>query len=141
MVCIYSKQGSYGNGKIEFQVFSRTFFIFQELFLSTFFIPILYKTTQKNALFFSTGNVDVEIENKDTLVLFDSDSGDSNRDYSTNWIEKNMSRTPLMDVCLTIFTHFFQYLDLPKRPELPERPPKYRKDQRIIGKHWFVIIV
>ena len=24
-------------------------------------------------------------------------------------------------------------LDLPERPELPERPPKYRKDQRIIG--------
>ena len=27
----------------------------------------------------------------------------------------------------------FGCLDLPKRPELPERPPKYRKDQRIIG--------
>ena len=26
-------------------------------------------------------------------------------------------------------------LDLPERPELPERPPKYRKDQRIIGKY------
>ena len=25
-------------------------------------------------------------------------------------------------------------LDLPERPELPERPPKYRKDQRIIEK-------
>ena len=24
-------------------------------------------------------------------------------------------------------------LDLPERPELPERPPKYRKDQGIIG--------
>ena len=24
-------------------------------------------------------------------------------------------------------------LDLPERPKLPERPPKYRKDQRIIG--------
>ena len=28
-----------------------------------------------------------------------------------------------------------RYLDLPERPELPERPPKYRKDQRIIGKY------
>ena len=28
-----------------------------------------------------------------------------------------------------------RYLDLPERLELPERPPKYRKDQRIIGKY------
>ena len=33
-----------------------------------------------------------------------------------------------------------RYLDLPERPELPERPPKYRKNQRIIGKIEFVII-
>ena len=26
-------------------------------------------------------------------------------------------------------------LDLPERLELPERPPKYQEDQRIIGKH------
>ena len=26
-------------------------------------------------------------------------------------------------------------LDLPERPKLPERPPKYGKYQRIIGKH------
>ena len=30
-------------------------------------------------------------------------------------------------------------LDLPERPELPERPPKYRKDQRIIN--WCPVIV
>ena len=28
-----------------------------------------------------------------------------------------------------------RYLDLPERLELPERLPKYRKDQRIIGKY------
>ena len=27
------------------------------------------------------------------------------------------------------------YLDLPERLELPERPPKYQKDQSIIGKY------
>ena len=32
--------------------------------------------------------------------------------------------------------HLKRYLDLPERPELLERPKKYRKDQRIIGKHW-----
>ena len=32
-------------------------------------------------------------------------------------------------------------LDLPERPELPERPPKYRKDQRIIGGYLLALFV
>ena len=36
--------------------------------------------------------------------------------------------------CLTE-TAMKRYLDLSERLELPERPPKYRKDKRIIGKH------
>ena len=52
-ITLYSNvnQGSYRNGKTEFQDFSRTipglFFIFKGLN----FFPILYKTTRKNALF------------------------------------------------------------------------------------------
>ena len=50
-------QGSYRNGKTEFQDFSRTipglFFILKGLN----FFPILYKTMRKNALF-SAGNIE-----------------------------------------------------------------------------------
>ena len=31
--------------------------------------------------------------------------------------------------------HVHRYLDLLERLELPERPPKYRNDQKIIGKY------
>ena len=63
-----------GNGKKEFQ----DFFIFQGLN----FFPISYKTMWKNALF------QPKISKwKGALVFFDSDSGDKNLDYHTNWIE------------------------------------------------------
>ena len=34
----------------------------------------------------------------------------------------------------------FLLVNAPERPELLERPPKYRKDQRIIGNHILRII-
>ena len=56
-----------------------------------------------------------------------------------------------LEVCVSVLLYFYfrtdqvkpghmqlllsRSLDLPERPELPERPPKYRKDQRIIGKY------
>ena len=34
-----------------------------------------------------------------------------------------------------------RYLDLPERLELPERPPKYRQDQRIILTYLVYLVV
>ena len=65
------RQGSYGNGKTEFQGFSRTFSFFKDSFL--------YNTTFKSALFQSEAS-----KCKGALDIFDSDTGDKNRDYHTN---------------------------------------------------------
>ena len=53
-------------------------FIFQGLN----FFPILYNTTFKSALFPPEA-----AKWKGGLDVFDSDTGDKNRDYRTNWIE------------------------------------------------------
>ena len=38
------------------------------------------------------------------------------------------------NMACNVFLPYIRWcLDLPERPELPERLPKYRKDQRIIG--------
>ena len=54
------------------------FFIFQGLD----FFPILYNTTFKSRLFIARSG-----KMKGALDFFDSDTGDKNRDYRTNWIE------------------------------------------------------
>ena len=50
-----------------------------------------------------------------------------NRNRPLNQMQ-NQTRPSTIQLLLTAGS-----LDLPERPELPERPPKYRKDQRIIG--------
>ena len=44
---------------------------------------------------------------KGMLVLLDSDYGDKNGDYCTNWIELTASRTSLFDVYLAIFPQLY----------------------------------
>ena len=80
------------------RTFPGLFFIFQRL--NSF--PILYKTTRKMHFFQPETS-----KWKGALIFFDSDSSDKNRDYRTNWIEKNASRTSLFNVYLAIFTQFF----------------------------------
>ena len=93
-------QGSYGNGKTEFQDF-RTFFIFQGLN----FFPILYKTTRKMHFFQPETS-----KWKGALVFFDSDSSDKNRDYRTklNRIE-NESHLALWRVSSDFHTVFCDF--------------------------------
>ena len=95
---IVLRQGSYGNGKTEFQDFFRTFSFFKDSISSQFCIR-----QSENAPFFQP-----EASRwKGALDFFDSDTGDKNQDYRINWIEKNSSCTSLFDVYLAIFSQFF----------------------------------
>ena len=75
-----------------FQDYFRTFFIFQGLN----FFPILYK-----------GLFQPEALNEKSHLISLILTPVINRDYHTNWIEKNTSRTSLFDVHLAISTQFY----------------------------------
>ena len=72
------RQGSFWNGKTEFQGFSRTFSFYKDLNSAQFCI------TQRLKVHFFKPEAS---KYKGALDFFDSDTGDKNRDYRTNWIE------------------------------------------------------